>query len=216
MRLLDKWWVMLFIYFWTILFVVGFEVSGSNSVYPLYLALVAGVLVFASLVYQLVKKQWLKAVAGGVVSFGITVVGAGVIFIAGAFQSVTKGNTNTLDEAFYRAEFEDHTRTLFPASASFLAKDEMVQGLGFENEFDAHCLVRLPKAEYQELLTRISSDPEFMKNHAPPDFSGTVLAGKVKAEDFPASYSHDDPGYSLYTVSFHKGGESVALKISTY
>ncbi|WP_439883454.1 hypothetical protein ACSX1A_09805 [Pontibacter sp. MBLB2868] len=216
MRLLDKWWALLLIYFWTVLFVVVFEVSGNHSTYPVYLALAAGVLVFASVVHLLSKKQWLKAVAGGVVSFGITVVGAGVVFMAGAFQSVTKGNTNTLDEAFYRAEFEDHTRTLFPASASFLAKDETVQGMGFENEFDAHCLVRLPKAEYQKLLTQVTSNPEFMKDNAAPDFSGTVLAGKVKAAGFSASYSHDDPGYSWYTVSFHEDGESVALKISTY
>ncbi|WP_439882162.1 hypothetical protein ACSX1A_03155 [Pontibacter sp. MBLB2868] len=216
MRLLEKWWALLLIYFWTVLFVVGFEVSGNYSVYPLYLALVAGILVFVSVVHLLSKKRWLKAVASGVVSFGITIVGAGVIFLAGAFQSVTKGNTNTLDEAFYRAEFENHTRTLFPASASFLAKDETVQGMGFENEFDAHCLVRLPKAEYQELLTQISSDPEFMKDHAAPDFNGTVLAGKVRATDFSASYSHDESGYSWYTVSFHEDGESVALKVSTY
>ncbi|MBC5772762.1 hypothetical protein H8S95_01695 [Pontibacter sp. KCTC 32443] len=216
MKLLDKWWVSLFIYLWAILFVIGFEISRIYNQYVLYIALAAGVLVFVSIVYQLSKKRWLKAVAGIMLSFGITVTGIVVIFLAGAFNSVTKGNTNALDTTYYKAEFEDHTRLPFPTSAKILVKDETAQGFGFENEFDAHCLIRLSKAEYQQLLSSINADPEFSRDNTAPDFSGTVLAGKVKAADFSASYSHDDPGYSWYAVSFHEDGERVALKVSTY
>jgi hypothetical protein len=44
------------------------------------------------------------------VLFCFTVTGVVVIFLTGAFNSVTKGNTLTLDAAYYKAQFESHTQ----------------------------------------------------------------------------------------------------------
>jgi hypothetical protein len=216
MKLVHKWWIPQLLFIWVTVILIVLEISGINFSYKWQVLLAAAVLILVSVLFLLFYKQWGKAVAALVFPFVATYIGLILVSIFASFSILTKDNTNSLDTTYYKTVFEENTRLPFPASARFLVKDETVQGGGVENEFDAHCLIRLPKAEYQQLLTHISADPEFTKENAAPDFSGTVLAGKVKGADFTASYSHENPGYSWYTISFHKDGQRVAFKVSTY
>ncbi|MBX0334329.1 hypothetical protein K3G39_13885 [Pontibacter sp. HSC-14F20] len=216
MKLIHKWWIPQLLFIWVTVVLVALEIAGVSLSYNWYVLLAAAVLILVSVLYLLYSRQLVKAVAALVFPLLATYIGVILVSLLASFSMLTKGHTNTLNTAYYKAEFENHTRSPFPPSARFLVNDETVQGGGVENEFDAYCLIRLPKAEYQQLLTQISVDPEFSKDNAAPDFSRTVLAGKVKAADFSASFSHDDTGFSWYTISFHEDGIRVALKISTY
>ena len=106
----------------------------------------------------------------------------------------------------------------FPSKATIIAHDDTIIVRGGEGEYDATAFVKLEKKDFNKVLTQLKSDSSFQAS------TGGALAKAKYRKQSPLlaafkpnqSFSHDDPGRSIYTVGLDKKHQIMMVTISTY
>jgi hypothetical protein len=215
MKIIKNWRFALTIYIIAIILFLIFDFSDKFRPYHEYLLVASAALVFLSIVYQLTQKRWGKAILYSFLSFGVTVFGLIALMAIGLMIEVTGGYPTVLGEQDYKEAFESNTKLPFPESANLLALDDTVYGFGVENEYNAHYLIKLSKAEYKDVLQQVKANPDFSKQSSGIEFEAK-LVNDIKKTDFSETFLFDSLGTSLYTISFHNDRQTIGIKIATY
>lgn len=208
------------IYIVAIVLFIVLDFSNNFRPYHQYILFMAATMVLLSIVYQLIQKRWGKAILYSAFSFSVTIAGFLALMVIGLFielsgGTLSGGSLTVLNEQHYRDEFESNTKLAFPESAHFIAMDDTLSGFGFENEYDAHCLIKVSRAEYHKVLQQIKSNPDFEEQSKGIDFEAKLVKN-FTSKDFSETFLYDNDGHSWYTISFHSDQQTIGIKIATY
>ena len=213
----DKWWVALVVY---IIFIAASFVAVLSE-WPNALAIgiyaLAGGFFLYSMCIQGVRKRWGRLALGLGLGFLVTVV-SGFMFLGLAILDGMNPHPVAVNKVFHTDQFVKSMHMPFPTSASFIAQDDTIIVRGGEGEYDATAFIKLETKDFNKVLAKLKADSSFQAS-----YGGALAEAKYRKQsplltDFKPnqSFSHDDPGHSIYTVGFDKKHQIVMLTISTY
>jgi hypothetical protein len=213
----DKWWVALVVY--TILIVAS--CAALLLEWPNALAIgiyaLAGAFFLYSMCIQGVRKRWGKLALGLGLGFLVTIVGVFMLFALAMLDGMNP-HPEAVNKAFHSNQFVKSTHMAFPSSASFIAQDDTIIVRGGEGEYTATAFVKLGKQDFNKVLAKLKADSSFQANNGgePAEAKYQKQNPLLTAFKPNQSFSHDDPGRSIYTVGFDEKHQIIMFKISTY